>query len=382
MPYNYNDPRQYQFKPTKGQHVASGIGALIAAALAATQGQNTGDAMARAAAGAVSGYGGGMSAANQEYEDMFNRTLARDKFGFDQQQYEESEKPYRKAMTGWYNQRDTGQKEFNTPGDLDTFLASKAGRFGLDYSNNADRMKMLQLFGRQDTGLSREYNQWKPSLAPSIYNVIPGYQTPEGQPKTYDMRKGITSKESSLQKTPSEADVKFERDYTTADALLDELESSFEANKDALPQDATERITEYPSRQVGKALQTESGVGLKNLESLRIAIMPKMIRALGEVGTLTDADINRVNQAIPTINDVESVRKNGFQQIRNLIKEVNMRGKRQENVIPNKTAMPREQLETTQPQSLEHFISEAGKVNPGASYQELADYYNKKYGNK
>lgn len=111
MPYNYNDPRQYQFKPTKGQHAASGIGALIAAALAASQGQNSGDAIARGVAGAVSGYGGGMSAANQEYQDMFDRTLARDKFAQGQQEYEEVDKPYKQAVTRSYeamaNHRET-----------------------------------------------------------------------------------------------------------------------------------------------------------------------------------------------------------------------------------------------------------------------------------
>src|SRR3990167_1280653 len=344
MPYPYDN--QYQISPEQrrglliGSMLAGGIGGLAGKA----RGNDTLSSMVQGVGSGVMGYGGGLMGLQDYQSKVLNDILKQKGYEIEEKRNEamipfyESQSRQNDAMSDYYtamsNQKATATKEFNTPGDLDTFLASKAGRFGLDYGKAEDRMKMLQLFGSQNTGLSRQYNKWKPSLAPSIYNVIPGYQTPEGQPKTYNARIGIPDKQPPLQKTPSDTDVKFERDYTTADALLDEFEAAFKANKDSLSQNATERITEYPSREVGKALQTEAGAGLKNLESLRIAIMPKMIRALGEVGTLTDADIARANQAIPSINDTEAVRVKGFQQIRDLIKEIHARGKRQENIIP------------------------------------------------
>lgn len=144
MPYNYNDPRQYQFKPTKGQHAASGIGALIAAALAATQGQNTGDAIARGVAGAVSGYGGGMNAANQEYQDMFERTLGRDKFAQGQQEYEETDKPYKQTVTKAYEAMANQREMPKVPAEVQTWEYIQNIKNPRQRSEAANRMMPLK----------------------------------------------------------------------------------------------------------------------------------------------------------------------------------------------------------------------------------------------
>lgn len=65
------------------------------------------------------------------------------------------------------------EKEFNIPGDLDSFLAGKAGQYNIDYSIPQGRMTMLKLYGDNNTGLMKEFQAWKPSLAPNIVNVVP-----------------------------------------------------------------------------------------------------------------------------------------------------------------------------------------------------------------
>ena len=69
---------------------------------------------------------------------------------------------YKKANT---------EKEFNIPGDLDSFLAAKAGGFKFDYSTPEGRMGMLKLYGLVPE-MAKEFQAWKRDMAPPIYNAV------------------------------------------------------------------------------------------------------------------------------------------------------------------------------------------------------------------
>jgi hypothetical protein len=88
------------------------------------------------------------------------------------------------------------QTEFNTPGDLDTFLAGVAGKFNQDYSMPQGRMAMLKLFGDQSNGLRDEFQKWKTSIAPQLFNQIP---TSEGYVPA-NVRTGVIGKSVSVEK--------------------------------------------------------------------------------------------------------------------------------------------------------------------------------------
>ncbi len=98
MPYPYT-----YFNPNKKEQIALGAGSLISALLGAASGQNGGDAAVRGLAGLTGGYGAGY----QNYQDMMNTAFQRDmgerKYNQGIREYEELDKPYREAMTGYYD---------------------------------------------------------------------------------------------------------------------------------------------------------------------------------------------------------------------------------------------------------------------------------------
>jgi hypothetical protein len=77
---------------------------------------------------------------------------------------------------------------------------------------------------------------------------------------------------------------------------------------------------------------------LASVKALIQASESKMIRALGEVGTLTDRDVARAEAAMPTINDTKAVRDKKFQQLRGLLGEIYERGKRYDTTKQNVTS--------------------------------------------
>lgn len=70
---NMYDP--YVYKPTNKEQLGLGLGTLISAALAASRGRNTGDALIRAAAGGLAGYGEGYKNMLDQYNDVFRRAI-------------------------------------------------------------------------------------------------------------------------------------------------------------------------------------------------------------------------------------------------------------------------------------------------------------------
>lgn len=128
-PFNYSDLYQ---KPSRPQQIGQGVGALISAALAASQGQSTGDAIARGAAGALSGYGSAMnqqeeqqrnmlldairtqSQQEEQQRNMFGNALRLANLNQDVRQYEETNKPYMQALTDNLTQKSSPeQRDYN-----------------------------------------------------------------------------------------------------------------------------------------------------------------------------------------------------------------------------------------------------------------------------
>ena len=132
-----NNPYGYSyFKPTGKEQGAMAIGSLLAGLLAAGQPRQQGEASPalKGITGAVGGYGSGYKAYQDMMGDAFTRDLYDRKFGqdtnqFDQQmglnkekfgeekrQYEETDKPYKQAVTKFYNERPSGAMGTTTAG--------------------------------------------------------------------------------------------------------------------------------------------------------------------------------------------------------------------------------------------------------------------------
>ena len=142
---------------------------------------------------------------------------------------------------------------------------------------------------------------------PPIYNVIQGYQTPEGQPVGYDVRKGKVLSNTPLQKTPSESDIGEVRKKVSIDAIIDEIDKAMTVADKELPKTPSERITQYPIRPV--KVWTQSSHNLAYAESVSKGFLAKFARAAGDVGTLNEGDIKRANELRITIHDTKTVRE-------------------------------------------------------------------------
>ena len=177
----------------------------------------------------------------------------------------------------------------------------------------------------------REESGARYSGLPPIYNVVPGYQTTEGQPAILNVRKGQIQGGQPLQKTPSEGDVSEVRKKVAIDTVIEEIDKAFDSAETSLPQSPTGRIIGYPTR-AGKVM-TQADSKLVLADSLSAGFLAKFARAAGEVGTMTEGDIDRARKLIPTIHDTKEVRKGKLRQAKELYNEIYQRGKRQQNPL-------------------------------------------------
>jgi hypothetical protein len=191
---------------------------------------------------------------------------------------------------------------------------------------------LVKLRGTQE--YVKKYVGFKNSLAAPLNVIVPGYQDAEGNPVKTSLRSPNFEKpKGGLQKTPSEADIKEARTKTTMDAVIDEFEGSFKLAEKSLPKNTKERISGYPQRQAAILMQSDPNLTLA--ANLRQGFLAKFARAAGEVGTLTDQDIARAEQLVPTENDVPEVRKGKLDKMRSLANEIYIRGQRQVNPLGN-----------------------------------------------
>jgi hypothetical protein len=248
-----------------------------------------------------------------------------------------------KGMTASEAYKEANKKpyEVNVSNEIDTILG---GMFPGYYRNEAVRESALAYYGTPEGAkevqtAAAKYNK---SKAPDIYNVVPGFQTQEGQPAAFNVRSGAMGGGTPLQKTPSESDIKEARTKTTMDAVIGEFEKSFGMTNDGvitsvdpknpinktMPSGSVERVAGYPARAVSILAQSDPKLSLA--DKLSKGFLAKFARAAGEVGTLTDQDIGRAEQLVPSINDVPEVRAGKMTKIRALATEIYERGKRQE----------------------------------------------------
>lgn len=223
------------------------------------------------------------------------------------------------------------EKELNLPPDIDTFGMLKLGR---RYSTPEGRTEIMEYLGTPAGKV--EYEKWwdkRKTTAPPIYNIVPGYQTPTGQPATIEGRTGVITEPKSpqLQKTPSEGDVTFTRNYTSTMALLDGLESKFKTIEKKMAETWGERLYKTPLLKTESFLQSDPDVA--TIKAFTEATLAKLIRSLGEVGTLTDRDIQRARDAMPLITDTIDVKNQKLTQLRDLTTEIFERGQRQIGVV-------------------------------------------------
>lgn len=171
--------------------------------------------------------------------------------------------------------------------------------------------------------------------AAPIYNTIPGYQTTEGQPVFYSGRSGEILTKGKLQKAPQESDIKFERDYKSSLALIDKLDEHFKKIEPQMSDSVIGRVFNTPV--IAGKVVSQSDPLIASTKAITEATLSKLIRALGEVGTLTDADIQRARDAMPSIYDTIQVKNKKIAQLKGLLDEIYGRGKRYGTTVPNTT---------------------------------------------
>jgi hypothetical protein len=178
-------------------------------------------------------------------------------------------------------------------------------------------------------------SQLKTTTEPApLFQMVPGYQTPQGQPVPFSMRSGQPSVPGELQKTPSESDVAEARKMTKVTALFGSMEKAFEAAKDSLPKTTLDRITGWPARKIKVLSQSDPKLAIAyNLTEGMLANWARNVQ--GEVGVLTDQDTARARPIMWNINDTPEVRKLKKQALTDLTLEIYNRGKRQENPLGN-----------------------------------------------
>jgi hypothetical protein len=215
--------------------------------------------------------------------------------------------------------------EVNVANEIDTILG---GMFPGYYNDGKVRAKALEYYAtpagaKAVQAAAAKYNK---SKAPDIYNVVPGFQTPEGKPAIMNVRGGnIITGETQI--TPSAADVSEARKQVGMDAVLNEISSAFDTAEKSLPKTATERVVGYPSRSLKNLAQTTPSLTLA--DSLSAGFLAKFARAAGEVGTMTEGDIDRASKLVPTIHDTKEVRDGKLKQAKELYNEIYSRGRRQ-----------------------------------------------------
>ena len=187
------------------------------------------------------------------------------------------------------------------------------------------------------------------ALSLSSPNTILGRDAKSGLMVTMPVRgeqtlKQIPGTEGLLPKQPLESDVKFQREYLSSKALLDTLKNKFKESEKYLPKTPADRFFGYPAR-VG-AIKLQTNPALASLEAAKEATLSKIIRALGETGQLTDRDVERAKNAMPTINDTEDVRNEKFATLDTLMEEVFNRGKRGFIPMGDSTTREEETLNT------------------------------------
>jgi hypothetical protein len=175
--------------------------------------------------------------------------------------------------------------------------------------------------------------QLKSTTEPAqIFQVIPGYQTPSGQPAKTSLR--TPDVPPDLQKTPSEADIKEARTFTGVSAVIDEIDRAFKEAERALPKDEVDRVVGYAGRVA--AVKTQTDPKLVTANAMAESFLAKFARAAGEVGTLTDQDVARAKPLVYSIHDTPAVRQDKSDKLKALYREIFERGKRQENPLgPN-----------------------------------------------
>ena len=226
-------------------------------------------------------------------------------------------------------------KEVNVANEIDTVLG---GMFPGYYTDPAKRQQALAYYSTPEgsKAVQSKAQQYAQGKAAPIYNIMPGYQSPEGQPVTVNVRSGKIPQ--GLQKTPSESDVSAARTKGTITAIIDEIDSAFDRAEKSLPSNATERVSGYATR-IAK-LKTQSDPNLVLADSLSQGFLAKFARAAGEVGVLTDRDIERAQKLAVNIHDTPQVRKGKLNGIKSLFNEIYERGKRQENPLGARGAKP------------------------------------------
>lgn len=125
MPYPY--PYTY-FNPTGKEQAALGIGSLLAGLLGAASGRNGGDAAVRGLAGLTGGYGAGYQNYQNMMGDAFQRDLYDKKYNQDVREYEETDKPLKRAQIEHYKnyqQTETGLGHFPLFRKLDPEAAAR-----------------------------------------------------------------------------------------------------------------------------------------------------------------------------------------------------------------------------------------------------------------
>lgn len=229
-------------------------------------------------------------------------------------------------------------KEVSGGNDMENFLG-RLPQFSGFYNNQKIRTDAYNWLATPEGNAAWEREQKRlAGIAqlkyPPIYNVIPGYQTETGQPVVISGRTGRIQGSDKLQKTPMESDIKFERDYKSASALIDEIAGHFSKIEPKMAKGATERLLKAPLI-AGEAL-SQSDTLLTSTKAITEAALSKLIRALGEVGTLTDADVARARNTMPSIYDTVQVKNQKIKQLRELLDEVYNRGSRFETTAPMK----------------------------------------------
>ncbi|MFZ5989423.1 MAG: hypothetical protein ACOYWZ_20195 [Bacillota bacterium] len=219
-------------------------------------------------------------------------------------------------------QGDIGQKP---PADLNAIAEAEYNK-SWDQLTQSEKKKVraIDLAEREKLKLT----------VPPAYIVMPGYQTIEGQPLILNSRTGkweVRKTDVPIEKIPTETDITFERNYTAATALIDALEKKYKIVEKKMAKTWTERITKYP--QIKAEILLQSDKDFTTTKSLTEATLSKLIRSLGEVGTLTDQDVDRARKSTPSPTDTIEVKDLKIQDLRDLTKEIFERGRRQRTVL-------------------------------------------------
>ena len=239
--------------------------------------------------------------------------------------------------TGWSLVAPAPDREVNVSNDVDTILG---GMFRGYYTDKGVRKRALDWYGTPagSSAVQKKVAEFAASKMPPQFYPVPT----EGGITPFQTKGagagGFKPSPDNPKRPPQESDITAERNYNSADAIISELENKFTSAQKSLPTDAVDRVTGYPARAIGIYAQTDPE--LASVKALIQASESKLIRALGEVGTLTDRDVARAEAAMPTVNDTKDVRDKKFVQLRGLLKEIYEKGKRYDTTKQNVGSSP------------------------------------------